>query len=134
MQDLEQNPIKQRTTTEVFSYHGKEILYVNFSEYNIVREKTILVSSISEAINKIKTYPEKSLLLLTDFTGTRFDKDIATCAKNYSMDITPYVKSSAVVGVSGIQLVLAKTVQKLTGRTFFMAKSIEEAKEWLIAQ
>ena len=52
----------------------------------------------------------------------------------YASHNTPYIKASALVGVSGVQKVVLAAIKALTGRDFYLADTMEEAQEWLVQQ
>lgn len=54
--------------------------------------------------------------------------------KEYAQHNTPYVKASAVVGISGWAKVILTAIKTATGRDFHIAVTMEEAKEWLVNQ
>jgi hypothetical protein len=54
--------------------------------------------------------------------------------KEYAQHNTPYVKASAVVGISGWSKIILIAIKTVTGRDFYLADSMEEAQEWLINQ
>lgn len=67
-------------------------------------------------------------------TGTPFNIRAVEEIKAYAKFNTPYVKASAVVGVTGIRRVILEAIIKLTGRAVVSFASEEEALDWLAAQ
>lgn len=115
---------------EVMNYNGKEIYYLDASELT-----TNNIQEIREDMEKVKklvsSKPPKSALMITNVTNVRFNSEMVDMFKEYANHNTPYVKASALVGVSGIQKVVLSAVKTLTGRDFYLANSLEEAKEWV---
>ena len=108
---------------------GKDILFLDFSGHTV----GALMSAIAEAEKLIKTRPEHSLLVLTDVTNARFDDQVSARIKEFTKRNKPYVKASAVVGVSGIKRIILDAVMLFSGRTIHACDTLEQAKEWLIA-
>jgi len=66
------------------------------------------------------------------FTDTAFDTQIAAIMGEYADHNTPYIKASALVGISGVQkIVFWRNSKQLWGEDFYLTDTIEEAQEWL---
>jgi hypothetical protein len=115
------------------THKGKTIFCLDVEGLQ-VKDKTLFRTSIEEAKEKIRKAPPKSLLVITHVKNTGFDTEIANIMKEYASHNTPYVKASAVVGVSGMQKIILTAIKTLTGRDFHVTETIEEAKEWLVKQ
>jgi hypothetical protein len=115
------------------THKGKAMICLDVSDMRI-KDKSEYQSCIARAKEKIRKHAPKSLLLITNVKGTRFDMEMAENMKEYANGNTPYVKASAIVGVAGLQKVIYLAVKKLTGREFYLAETMEEAKEWLADQ
>ena len=74
------------------------------------------------------------MLVITKVINTGFDTEVAGIMKEYAQHNTPYVKASAVVGISGWSKIILIAIKTVTGRDFYLADSMEEAQEWLIKQ
>ena len=75
---------------------------------------------------------EKSVLLLTNVTNTHYDVVAIEHLKDFSKSITPYVKASCAVGVSGIKKVIVLSLNRISGRNIHLADNVEQAKDWLV--
>ena len=82
----------------------------------------------------VGTQPPKSLLILTDVTGTTFNTAAVEEMKHYSAFNTPFVKASAVVGLSGIKKIIYDAVIKVIGRAVMSFHTEAEALDWLARQ
>jgi len=92
------------------------------------------IAVLARAMKIIGSRPPKSMLLLTNVTETPFNIKAVEEIKAYAKFNTPYVKASAVVGVTGIRKVVLDAIIKLTGRTIVSFETEEEALDWLAAQ
>jgi hypothetical protein len=116
-----------------FNYKGKTILCTDISGLQS-KDKQEFYKHVEHAKEIIRKHPPKSLLVITEVTNTGFDTTVAGLIKDYAMHNTPYVKASAVVGIAGWSKVILTAVKAATGRDFYLADTMEEAKEWLIKQ
>ncbi len=89
---------------------------------------------VAQAKQNIRKHPPKSALVITNVTNTGFDTEISGIINEYAQHNTPYVKASAIVGISGWAKIILIAIKTVTGRDFFLANTMEEAKEWLVQQ
>ena len=115
------------------NHKGKNILCLDIADLK-TQDKPEFRIHIESAKKKIQLQPQKSMLVITNVTNIRFDSEMATSIREYAAHNTPYVKASALVGVSGLQKIIVQAVKKFTGRDFYLADTMEEAKEWLVKQ
>lgn len=113
--------------TQFIQAGGKEILFLDFSDCTVGD----LMSAIGEAEKIIKTRPENSLLILTDVTNARFDEQVSARMKEFTKHNKPYVKASAVVGISGLKKIMFDAIMLFSGRKIHACDTVEQAKDWL---
>ncbi len=99
-----------------------------------LREKQLVAQLLEDGKREIRKHPPKSLLVITDITNTGYDTEVATMFKEYASHNTPFVKASAVVGASGLQKIILRAIITLTKREFYLAATVDDAKEWLATQ
>lgn len=112
-------------------HNGRDIIQVDLSGIRNVEES---IAILQEGTKLVKTQGAKSVLLLTNVSGTHYDKAGAEAMKKYSAENTPFIKASAVVGVTGIKRLVLNTVVKMTGRKIVTFDDAEAAKDWLASQ
>lgn len=113
------------------SYHGKEIHRVEFSNHTPEEHKEIS----DKIVEEIRKLPEKSVLMLTVMAeGFRFNSSVQEIQKEYSRNLTPYLKRSAMVGASGLIKVLLAGVRIALGREIRTFNTEKEAMDWLISE
>lgn len=123
-----------KDTVRWINHKGKRILLVDFKDYTTKRIKTGEYKNyLQEARQIIDTQPRKSLLIITDITNAGFTYQSNTAMKSFAKANTPYVKASAVVGVTGLKKVVITSVRILTGRNIKIFDTVDEAKEWLVS-
>ena len=112
-------------------HRGKTIVFLDISGCRSVAE-SIQTGNLAKAI--ILAQPAKSVRMLTDVTGAHYDKQAAEYMKRFSQDITPYVKASAMVGMSSIRQLIANAMMYVSGRHIRLFDSLDTAKDWLAQQ
>ncbi|MFZ1976708.1 MAG: STAS/SEC14 domain-containing protein [Bacteroidota bacterium] len=114
-------------------YKGKAIFCMDISG---LQSKDIqeFYKHVNHAEEMIRKHPPKSLLVITEVTNTGFDTAVAGIIKDYAQHNTPYVKASAVVGIVGWSKIILTAIKTATGRDFYLADTMEDAKEWLVKQ
>jgi hypothetical protein len=114
-------------------HQGTTIFCLDISGFQLA-DKPEFHRLVDQAKERIRSARPKSLLVITNVTNTGFDSDVARTIKAYAEHNTPYVKASAVVGISGLQKVVLTAVKTLTKREFHLADTMDEAIEWLVRQ
>jgi hypothetical protein len=114
-------------------YKGKTIFCMDIAGLQS-KDKQVFLNLVEHAKAIIRQHPPKSMLVITKVTNTGFDTEIAGIIKEYAQHNTPFVKASAVVGISGWSKIILTAIKTVTGRDFYLADTIEEAQEWLIKQ
>lgn len=112
-----------------FVTHGNAtILKVDLSHLANVEES---IATLREARTLIGKQPPRSVRLLTDVTGAAFNPKGVDELKHYSAFVTPYVKASAAIGISGLGRVIFEAVIKFIGRDIASFDAEAEALDWL---
>ena len=89
---------------------------------------------IDEARRFIATQPLGQALVLTDVSGSNFDQRAIEDLRKLAEDNRPYVKASALVGLSALTRVIFRAVMALTGRQIRPYETREQAIKYLISQ
>jgi hypothetical protein len=108
----------------------KQIIYNDFRDCGM--EDVFQV--IGQAAPLIRTQPEKSVLILSDFTGSVHNAQLLSALREFTAGNAPHVKASAIIGMTGMKKVLYDTVMKFTGRNIPIFDDADQAKEWLVTQ
>jgi len=112
-------------------HKGKDIIITNLADTANVEEQLPILTKAEETI---KTQPFNSVRSLIDYTNARYDLHSVEAQKNFSTSVTPYMKASAVVGLSGLMKVILRSIVRITGRNIRDFENIESAKDWLSEQ
>jgi|SRR5690554_2711018 hypothetical protein len=120
-------------TNEIRSvfYKDQEIIVIDFSEVGADKEKALAI--IAEVFPTLSSYPKNSVLTLTNVSGLRFDKEVLEAFKESILQVRPYQRKAAVIGMKGIQKAAYTFVTMLTMDITRSFDSELEAKEWLVS-
>jgi hypothetical protein len=108
-------------------------------EHGIVLQDFSGIGSVPEALAAIaeaRTFmaaraPDRSTLLLTDVTGSTFTQEVVDALRGLAEHHRPYVKASAIVGLTAIMRVVYRMLVAITRRDIKLFESREEAVEYL---
>ncbi len=115
------------STTE---YEGKSILVIDWSELSLEGIEVLM----KEAREIIHNSPPKSVLALSDFTDTHYDKPTADMLAEYAASNKPFMKASALVGMTGMRKILYSVATRVSKRKFSLHETREDALKWLATQ
>lgn len=111
-------------------HRGKQILFLDFSNCGVPD----ILQTIDEAKAIVKQQPEQSLLILSDVTNAAFDDSVRLAMKEFTVHNKPYVKASAVVGVTGLKRIIFDGIMLFSRRKITAFDNIEAARDWLTSQ
>ncbi|MCU0453456.1 MAG: hypothetical protein MUE68_07335 [Bacteroidetes bacterium] len=114
-------------------FRGKRILHLDLAGMQL-RDKGEFYEAIEAVRKRVEQEPAGSVLAVTNVTNSAFDADIARAITACARYNAPHIKASAVVGVAGIQKVVLSAIKAQTGRSFYIASTLEEALSWLQQQ
>lgn len=111
------------------THQSKQILLVDVS--NCTTEEMIQIARLLPA--HIASEPRNSVLLLADFTGSKFDKTAFESLKQATVFDRPHIKRSAWVGTEALPKVFYENLKAFSQRDLPTFKTREEALQWLVA-
>jgi len=111
-------------------HKGHEIFLIDLS-YCSNKQMMILLDQIKAAVERQE---KGSLLILSDFTGTHIDKQVATRAKEVLVLDRPYVKKSAWVGTGNLPHVFYENFKTFSQRDLPAFQTRDQALEWLVEE
>jgi hypothetical protein len=109
---------------------GKRIV---FQDFRNLASPADAAEAFDESRAMVARQPAGAALVLTDFTGARFNTEMVEAAKRLAADNRPYIRASALVGLSGIQSVLFTGVNRAAERDIKWFDTMEEAESWLLS-
>lgn len=111
------------------SHRGCSILFTDYSHFRTLDEWKPLLDAERQMMPKEQL---GSVLALAVFTGSRFSAAVFAAIKELAVHNKPYIKASALVGLSSLQQgVFLKGIERTADRSFGLFDSVEEAMDWL---
>lgn len=110
------------------TYQGKRIMVVDGTDATVESYADILRQGAAAVARE----PAGSVLLVTVVKGARYGAGAADRLKAYSAAIRPYVRASAVVGLSPLQRIIFTAIRPFLHASVRDFNTVAEAREWLI--
>ena len=120
-------------TAAWIEHKGKRILFSNYRGLN----GEALVSQIranNDTIAEIAEQGERDHLRLLDVTDCYATREVMAAFKDGAIMLSPYVRASAIVGVTRMEKHLLRIINQLASLSIRPFETIEEAKDWLVEQ
>jgi hypothetical protein len=112
-------------------HRGHRILVL---DYHDIRDPAEALTLIEAGRQLVATQPPRSLLLMTIVRGARYNADVLQAMKNLAAHNAPFVKASAIVGLSALHRAAYRTVLLFTRRNIPAYDTEQEAMDWLVDQ
>jgi hypothetical protein len=107
---------------------GKDILIIDLSHCPVPEGLPVL----ERAEPLIRSRPPKSLLTLIDVSGSHYNQEFTDAVKAFARGNEPFVRATAVVGVSTIfAKTLISLIQAVLRRPLQSCDDVESALAWL---
>ena len=122
---------KYSKNSTIIEHKGKKIAYL---DYRNLKKPDDFKAKVGETIERTNYYYDnniKDILVLTDLTGSFIYGDAPKYLKQSTKLGKPFVKKSAVIGLSGAKRVILNMINVFSGYQTKAFSSIEEAKDWL---
>ncbi len=117
--------------TRFIEHHGKRILLLDYSG---IRDPAEALREIAASRAVVARQPHGSVLTLTHVQGARYNTEVVQALKELATHNQPFVRAAAVVGLSGLQRAVYRTIQLFTRRALQPFDDLEAAKDWLVEQ
>ena len=117
--------------TRFIEHRGKRILLQDFSG---IRDPDEALKEIRYAISVVAHHPPHSLRLLTNVRDARYNSAVLQAMKEMATHNEPFVKASALVGMSGLHRIAYQAVIVLTRRKIHTFDDEAQALDWLAEQ
>ena len=112
-------------------HKGVKILLFDFA---YTKKSNEVLELIQEAGLMARKRAPKSVLVVTDVTEAQYNIEVTQALKELAKGNAPYIKASAVVGVTGLKKILYDAVIRFSGRDLKLFDNRESALDWLVTQ
>jgi hypothetical protein len=111
---------------------GCSILFTDYSRFIKWEDWHALIEA---ELQLMPREPLGSVRALAVFTGSRFSDEVFDAITKLAVANRPYIKASALVGLSPLQrAVFLKGIERTSSRAFGLFDTVEEALAWLVEQ
>jgi hypothetical protein len=117
--------------TRFIEHRGKRILVLDYAG---ARDPDEAVASIHHSMEFIARQPPNSLVVMTLVRDARYNAAVLQAMKELAAHNAPYVKASAVVGMSGLHRIAYTAVLMFSKRNIKTFDAEEQALDWLATQ
>jgi len=114
------------------THRGRSILLTDYSGFIKWNDWRVLIEA---EMRLMPREPLGSVRALAVFTGSRFSDDVFEAITKLALANRPYIKASALVGLSPLQrAIFLKGIERTSRRDFGVFDTVEEALDWLAEQ
>lgn len=92
------------------------------------------LAAIAEARAFMERQPRGEVLVLTDVSGTLFNQEVVDAIKALAEHHKPWVKASALVGLTPLMRIIYRAVVALTRREIRVCETRDEAVAYLLGR
>lgn len=117
--------------TRFIEHRGTRIL---LQDYSGIRDPQQALREIARSRELVARQPPGSLLILTHVRDARYNAAVLQAMKEMAAHNAPYVKASAVVGMSGLHRIAYQAVILFSRRTIRVFDGEADALDWLASQ
>ena len=117
--------------TRFIEHQGHRILLLDYAG---VRDPDEALRSIRESMDVVARQPPGSLLVMTVVRDARYNAAVLQGMKELAAHNAPYVKASAVVGMSGLHRIAYQAVILFSKRNIKVFDQEADALDWLVSQ
>lgn len=115
---------------ERIPYKGVSIMYTNASGL----ETDEALDLFRSTVGTVEKMPLKSVLSLVNLKGVELSRSFNNELKSITEQNSPYIKATAICGLSAMASFIAKSIIRFTKRNAKFFDDIEEAKVWLLSE
>jgi len=109
--------------------HG--IVLQDFSGLRVPADVVLLIGVARDFMEK---QPKGEMLVLTDFSDSTFDREVANAMRALAEHHKPWVKASALVGLTPLMRLVYRSIVALTRRDIHVCETRAEAVAYLVGR
>ncbi len=111
-------------------WEGRRILCCDYAG---LADPAEAVDAFDQVRRAVAGEPPGTVLTLSDVRASRLDRSMQRKLMELTLHNREFVRAAAVVGLSPLQRRELDDVQRVSGRTFALFDTLEEARDWLAA-
>lgn len=117
--------------TRFIEHKGRRILLLDYSG---IRDPQEALREVKRSMELVARQPPGSLRVMTYVRDARYNAAVLQAMKELAAHNAPYVKASAVVGMSGLHRIAYQAVILFSKRNIKVFDDQAEALDWLASQ
>ena len=110
------------------THKGKKIFFARYGHLTIEDYRAEIDAVEKEMLRQ----PRDSVLLLVDIAGLIITPEALNLAKNVALHSQPYVRKTALLGMTGARKAIVDIIVKFSGMKVEAFETVEQAKDWLV--
>ena len=103
-------------------------------DFSRIRQTALALPIIAEANRFMESQARGEALVLTDVSGSTFDDDVIAAMKGLAEHHRPWVRASAVVGLTPLMRIIYRAVVAITRREIRVCETRAEAVAYLLSK
>lgn len=112
-------------------HNGVRYFHADYSNFG--RNIDALRIEVDGADSEIEKSPKESALVLVDIRNTVTSTDVVSLFKESTARTKGHVHKTAIVGVTGVQKILASAVARFSRETLHLFAETRDAIDWLVS-
>lgn len=120
-----------RARAVFIEWEGRRILCCDYAG---LEDQAEALDAFEQVRGAVVGEPRGTVLTLSDIRATRLDRTMLRKLIGLTLHNRDYVRAAAVVGVTPEQRRELDDVQRVSGRHFELFDTLEDARDWLVAQ
>jgi hypothetical protein len=117
--------------TRFIDHRGKQVLLLDYSG---IRDPEEAVREIRHSMEVVARQPRDSLRVVTIVRDARYNAAVLQALKELASHNAPYVRASAVVGMSGLHRIAYQAIILFSKRNIKTFDTDADALDWLVTQ
>ncbi len=118
--------------TSRIRFIGHKGKFILLQDYSNLTPGQVFYDAVKVAQKMIAEQPPGSVLSVVDATNSVYNTEVLVTLKRFAQANTPYMKYTAVVGITGLKEVGLMAVSKAAGRPFRTFSTLEAAMDFLV--
>jgi hypothetical protein len=111
-------------------HHGTRYFYADYSNFG--RDVDALREEVNSADSEIERIPGETALVLVDIRHTVTSSEVVSLFKASTARTKGHVSKTAIVGVTGVQRILAQAVATFARESLHLFNETGAAADWLV--
>jgi hypothetical protein len=114
------------------THKGKKIWFADYTGLRREEFVQVVYDTHLQFLKDVQDEPPKSGLILADVSDSVIDSLAYTALRDTGLAVAPFVRKTAILGVSGVKMSFLNMAIYFTGITMRAFDTPQEAMDWLV--